>query len=527
MSSGRLATVALAVAAFVLSAIRFAPVVDDPWDESIEAIIGPVYYGRIESVYQRFGFWPMLGAPYVRKLPLPPELAAANEAVVNVPYFRHPALTFWLNHFAVEAFGWSERSFRVLPILASSLTAAMLVLMIGAWAGPGWAAAGLLVSLVLPMSWFVGSFTGYEPYTLPLMLAAFLLHVRLRRAAAWKYAIVWIFVFLGPMADWVALGIVPGIWAWELMTPRDERARWRRSAALVLPAGASVLASAALIVVWSGGLQAGIDMLLKTAKYATVPIWRPDEWGMGDWFVRQGWLWRTMFTWSAGLLAALTLPALVLRRRTDPLARAALALLLPAVLNVAVFLNHAYIHDYWWYYALPFVVAANVYALRGVARALRAAPRRRLAAVAVLLAAIAVNGVRDIRTRYVRDKTDDYRERGLWFDTLAGRDDAIAFVVDFNRSAFYIRAWLLDELAGAGLGTFQQLKARKAQGGVPFQRIVVVIPDGTTTDEIEKNAAKWREVGDLRRLDAKQVAADVPSLAMFCQGGGLWVLTIR
>jgi hypothetical protein len=527
MSAGRRGTLALAAAAFVLSAIRFWPVIDDPWDESIEAIIGPVYYGRIESVYQRFGFRQMLGAPYVRRMPIPPELAAPLEGKVNVPYFRHPALTFWLNHLAVETFGWSERSFRVFPILGSSLTAAMLVLMIGGWAGPGWAAAGLLVWLVSPMSWFVGSMTGYEPYTLALMLGAFLLHVRLRKASAAKYAPVWLLVFLGPMADWVALGIVPGIWAFELMTPPDERARRRRAAWLVVPAAASVVASAALIVVWSGGLGAGLDTLVRTAKYATVPIWRPDDWGMGDWFVRQGWLWRTMFTWSAGLLAAATLPALVVRRRTDPLARAALALLVPAVLNVGVFLNHAYIHDYWWYYALPFVVAANAYALRGLARALRAAPRLRLGAVALLLAATAVNGVLDIRTRYVRDKTDVYRDRGLWFDKLAGPDDAIAFVVDFNRSAFYIRAWLLDDLAGAGLGTFQNLKALKGMGFLPFRRIVVVIPDGTTVDEIEKNASKWREVGDLRRLDSNQVAAEVPALAAHCGGGGLSILTIR
>jgi hypothetical protein len=452
---------------------------------------------------------------------------AVNEKTMATPYFRHPALTFWLNHFAVEPFGWSERSFRVFPIFMSSLTAAMLVLLIGAWAGPAWAAAGLLVSLVTPMSWFVGSMTGYEPYTLPLMLGAFLLHVRLRRAPGWQYAAVWVLVFLGPMADWVALGIVPGIWLWELMTPKADRASRRRSAALVLPAGASVLASAALIIVWSGGVQAGLRTLWSTAQYATVPIWKPDDWTMGDWFVRQGWLWRTMFTWSAGVLAVLTLPALVLRRRTDPLARAALALLLPAVLNVAVFLNHAYIHDYWWYYALPFVVVANVFAVRGVARALQARPGVRSAVVALLLLAIAVNGVWDTRARYVRDRTSVYRDRGLAFNRFAARDDAIAFVVDFNRSSFYMNAWLLDELAGAGLDSFRGIKALKDRGALPFRRFVAVIPDGTTTDAIEANAAKWREVGDLRRLDAKDVAAEVPALADYCSGGGLWVLTIK
>jgi hypothetical protein len=241
-----------------------------------------------------------------------------------------------------------------------------------------------------------------------------------------------------------------------------------------------------------------------------------------------------MFTLPVGLIAALALPALIARCRsaTDPLPRAALALLLPAVLNVVIFVNHSYIHDYWWYYALPYVVLASVWALRGLTRmgsavrALRAAPRPAGAAFAVLLLALAGNGAHSIHTRYVADRTDAYRDRGLAFAKFVGHDDAIAFVTDFNRSVFYIDAWHLDYVAAAGLDSFRELKKRKDRGALPFERLVAVIPDGTTLDSIEKNVPAWSELGELRRLDPAQVAAEVPALAEFT-AGGIWVLTIK
>ena len=58
------------------------------------------------------------------------------------------------------------------------------------------------------------------------------------------------------------------------------------------------------------------------------------------------------------------------------------------------------------------------------------------------------------------------------------------------------------------------------------ERVAVVIPDGTTGDSIEANREDWSALGSLRRLEAPQVASEVPALAEFCGGGGLWVLTI-
>jgi hypothetical protein len=529
----------LAIATFVLSAVRFAPVVDDPWDESIEQLIAPVYYARILHVYERFGFWEMLGAPYMRKLPITAELLPALtpelQAIVNVPYFRHPALTFWLTHLSTRMWGWSERSFRALPILASSATATMIVLLIAGWAGAGWAAAALLLLLVLPMSWFVGAMTGYEPYVLGFMTAAFFLHVRLRRASGPAYALVWLMVFLAGLSDWCGIGIVPGIWAFELMTPASERARRRRVWALVVPAGASVLASVALIMIWSGGIRAGIDSFVGLVKYATVPTWRPDDWTAPDWFVRVGTFWRSMFTLPVALLAALAIPMLVKRSRSpaDALPRAALALLVPALLNVVVFVNHAYIHDYWWYYALPFVLLATTFALRGLCRAaagvrlFQTRPRLLGIAAAIAVVALAANAAHRTRLLYREYATEDYRARGLAFNGLAGRNDVIAWVVDFNRSVFYVKAWYLDFIAAASVNVFEGLRQLKDRGQLPFERFIAVIPDGSTGERIEPELARWRKIGDLRRLEAPQVAAELPSLAVFCGGGGLWILTIR
>jgi 4-amino-4-deoxy-L-arabinose transferase-like glycosyltransferase len=528
------ALAALAALAFVLSAARFAWVVDEPWDDSIESLIGPVYHGRVVQVYQRFGFWSVLGAPYWRKLPTPPEMAS-HQAVFDVPYFRHPPLTFWLAQIAVELGGWSERSFRSFPILLSSATAAMVVALIGAAAGLRWAAAALVLSLALPMSWLVGSMCSYEPCTLAFMTGAFCAHVRWRAASSPAYSVVWILVILAGLSDWSGLAVVPAIWAWELMAPAAQRARLRRTLMLAVPAALSALASSLLIMLWSGGIAAGIESIASTANYATIPVWRPDDWGPADWVVRQGRLWSAMFTLPVGLAAALSFPVMAARCRsaTDPLPRAALALLVPAVLNVAAFVNHAYIHEFWWSYALPSVVIAAVYALRGLARTAAAAkargvaPRLTAAAFVLLVLGAAANGAHSIAARHAADRTDRHRERGRAFNALAGRDDAIAFVTDFNRSAFYVQAWYLDYVAAAGLESFRGIRQLKQRGVLPFERFVAVIPEGSTRDAIGENQERWREVGDLRRLAPSEVLAELPGLAEFAGEGGIWVLTIR
>src|SRR5436190_20172537 len=87
---------ALALLGAVLSAARYLPTIDDPWDRSTGSINACCYFGRVEQNWRRYGFASLHAAPNLYRAPvrpgsIPPEL-------VSYTYVNHPALVYWLVH---------------------------------------------------------------------------------------------------------------------------------------------------------------------------------------------------------------------------------------------------------------------------------------------------------------------------------------------------------------------------------------------------------------------------------------------
>jgi hypothetical protein len=505
---------ALATLAALCAAARYAPVIDDPWDRSTGSVNASTYFGRIEQNYRRFGFREVKGAPLVYQAPV--AAGAVPRELASAVYVHHPVLSFWLLHGLVEAGGWSERTFRLLPIAFSSLTAALLVTIVGRHAGRAAALGALALYLTLPMSWYVGAMVSYDAVTLALMLAAFVLHER-RPAAAW------LAVFLAGQADWIGLAIVPAIVLYQLMTPPPER-RLGRALLLGVPACVSVAAHVGLTAWWKGSIGAAFSTLAGAGRHAALT----DKGSFSEWLIRQGEFWRGLYTLPVALIAAAALPWLLARRRaaTDPLPRTALALLVPAVLHVAIFRDHSFDHEFWWSYAIPYAVLAVVIVVRDATAKL---PGRARAVVATaIVAALAINAARVSRDWHRAHRTDEIRDLGRELDRFAGEKDGILFVQDVGAAGFYVRAWFPPGgPAVARVEGFRPLAMLKRDGLLRVDRLVALVPDGLNPEFSDANRARLEDLGTLGRIAPEEVAKQHPAIARAWPGRGLWVLTIE
>ncbi len=117
------------VATAILAAVaRYAPVIDEPWDRSAGSTNGAIYFGRFEQNFERLGFAELRGAPLFYVLPM-------RDHPGSLLYWHHPPLIPWLIRGAVAIGGYSERTFRLVPIVCSTLTAVLLALLVGAARG--------------------------------------------------------------------------------------------------------------------------------------------------------------------------------------------------------------------------------------------------------------------------------------------------------------------------------------------------------------------------------------------------------
>jgi hypothetical protein len=525
MSTGTKTTArrTLIVLAAVLSAVRYAPVIDDPWDHSMASIVAAVYYGRIEQTFKRFGFGALRGEPHMSKVPAAP--GAVSTETAGVRYVHHPVLSYWVTHLFVDLSGWSERAFRLAPILFSSLSAAMLVALVAGAAGVVAGAAALALWLVLPMSFFSGWMANHEPFVLPAMLAALMLHARTRDQSLRKHLLVWIPVFVAGQFDWTGVAIVPAIVIFELLTPRGQPRRLGRAFALALPAAASVATTFALVIWWTGSVGAALDELTFAARRGLAG--ELLSYDVRSWMTSQVRFWGGMYTVPVSLIAVAALPWLAIRSRSarDPLPRTALALLVPALTHVLLFRDHAVIHDFWWYYALPYAIIATVVVVRDVAaRAGARAGAVILAGVVLGLSALAVH--QDL-ARYWQDRTTEFRDRGRDFNSFAGPDDALLYVADFDRSCFYLTPWYLDIVGSSSLGAYAGIRDLKRSGRLQVDRVVALVPEGMAADITPANLPRIQEIATVRRLSPAEFAAEAPAIARVYPGRGLWILTIE
>jgi hypothetical protein len=517
---------ALIAAVVLLGAARFAPFLSEPWGHDQASGNGAWYSGQPVRNWLRLGFAELRGMELLGALPTKPP--------VGQPYAHHPPLHNWLVYGIVSTFGFSERSFRILPMVASALTGGLVVLLVGTRCGTALAGLAGILWLTLPMSFFYGVMCNPEAPTVFFMVAAAWLHARLRTRSPLVYAPVLVAQFLAGQMDWEGHFLVPALLLYEALLPRGERRVGR-----VVALGVASLLSAAVALAFRGFydvlgrqsleiLQAGggqlprfaagsffeylVEGVRGAARTFTASAGASGV-GTGEWLRGQLSFATAMFTWPATIAAGLGV-ALALVRRSEMLALG-LALLVPGLLNVVVFRNHAATHEYWLYYALPGVVVTTI----EVARRL---PWRPVLATGLVLA-IAGASVHRIATTRTDGRTSEYRDLAAELDRFFEREDEILVLdVRFTATAFYTRHWsVAHSVSGRSWENVDEIAALTKAGLLRRPVTFLLVPLGTPPplEELSRH-------GPIRTIHRPELTERLPTIARV-HGGLVWTLTLH
>jgi hypothetical protein len=516
----------LASVTFALGVARHAGTWDDPWGRDLASGNGAWYSGEPVRNWMRLGFGATRGIALLGALPTDPP--------IGVPYTHHPPLFNWTILAAVSALGFSEGSFRALPILLSSLSGALVALIALRRSGFWFAASAAILWLALPMSFVYGAMCNPEAATTCFMLLTVALHDRARHRPAGAWAPALAAHVVACQMDWEGHFTVPALLLYELTRPREDR-RIGRVAALAV---ASVVSGAAVFAIQGWFLQtvdatpaaitgAGVLPACSLARLpddlargvraafetAGVALRGEPPAGAIAWLEQQRGYLGELFTWPALILVAAGI-ATAFVRLTDGLAMG-IALLVPGLLNVLLFRRHAAAHDYWTYYMTAGVALTAAEALRILAR-----PRW---IAAVVLAVIVVHSALRVREKIEEGRTNDYVRLASELDGLLLRDDEI-LVGDVRMipATFYTRHWLVaEDRAGGSWEHAPAIAALKKAGRLPNPVTFLVVPMGGVPP-----LGELARQGTLHELDPPEVASRLPTLARF-HGGAVWLLRME
>ncbi|MBI3820967.1 MAG: glycosyltransferase family 39 protein [Planctomycetes bacterium] len=502
----------------ILGALRYLPVIDEPLDKSL-ASWNAAYTARYIQCWDRAGMNNLRLAPHLWISPTDP--------LVLSPYLHHPPFDPWLQWLGVKIFGFSEFGFRIVPIFFASLTGALIVWFLTPLGGLAFGAAAGALYLCYPMSVFYGWMPNPESATLFFIMLTIVLHERLRGRTALRYAPVWLSFFAAGMFDWQGLFAVTYILGREMLEPPATRRLGR--ALWFFPIGGLV----ALLVVAAygycyGSFRGAATMLLDTARQSAGGAKLYD---LGDWTANQARFWYELFSVPTGFACALAFPVAgwCAWRARDPLARSLFLLALPGVTSVVVFRNHAFEHDFWWYYILPFAAAAPAWI------AFRWQRNRRIAAGAV--AVICLWGIYQINERYNywTDRGQTIPMLGRDWNRLAGENDGLLLPFELGPETFYIKSWVyrpmttvaeLDEIAN--MAKSKKLLVRRTVCVVP-ETIEVLTQKFTQIGDLKFSdlIAEMARLGAVRRVSADEFARDQPILAAQLGRPVVYILTIE
>lgn len=504
----------------IFGAIRYLPVIDEPWGRDPSSGNGLWYQGQPVLNWVRLGFSKLHGIPMLAALPTEPPVGAI--------YAHHPPTVTWMVYGVVSALGLSERSIRVLPIGFSSLAGAFLVLLSARW-GTRSAAIAAFLWLVLPMSYVYGVMCNPEAPAVFFIVLTVVLHRWLRAARPSAYGLVLLAHFLAGQMDWEGHFTVPALGLYEIARPRGDR-RLGRVAALAVTS----LASAAVVFILHGyfrhvsdrqyqllasgmpipGFRIGsvLDYLADglrnawtVARASVVPEVKIPA---SDWLRIHGRRATELFTWPGAILTAAGV-VLTFVRRTDSLWLGT-TLLVPGVLNVVVFTQHSPAHDYWQYYATPGVVLLAAGVLRRT--------RPTILMWGLLLAIASFSALR-VHERMTADRTDDDRNFAAELDRFLEPDEILVVDVRFIPVTFYARHWIVAEVSSTAVWEHMAaLTALRKAGRITNPLSFLVVPVGQPPPL--EDLARY---GTLQRLEAAEVAQRFPTMAR-AYPGPIWFL---
>jgi len=377
---------------------------------------GGAFYGNVARNFLRYGYWTTAFAPVV------------NSGVVEPSqfeiYYHHPPMTMWLVSLSFRVFGVHEWSARLVPLVFSFLTMALVFQFARSAYGKGAALCALVVMSVLPAEAYYA--THVDPYSsVAIFFTALVVEGYRRWLASGRrrnYAIMVVAIALGCATSWFTYLVIPGIVAhgWLIHRPVERRAMLAR----LWPLSAVAVTVFVLFIVHrhialTGARPEVFDALEDRLVYRVLDF--GGDRGAIMWnYLRQG---RYLYTLPVVTLSAAWLSYFLYalwKRRLQPADWCIFLLWLYGLLYALAFPGHLRSHDFFVRTYAPGVALACGVVLWRLASAIRT-PSVRLGVIGVALTAVCTAGINQTLYRYSRDN----RTNG---PTLHGFGQAVAAV---------------------------------------------------------------------------------------------------
>ena len=458
---------------------------------------GGAFYGNVARNFLRYGYWATAFAPVV------------NSGVVDPAqfqfYYHHPPMTMWLTSISFFAFGVHEWSARLVPLVFSLLTMALVFEFARSAYGKVAALCTLMVMAALPVDAYYAAHV--DPNS---SVSIFFTTLAVDGYRRWlgsgqgrDYGVIVIAIVLGCMTGWYTYLVIPPMFAhfWLIHRAARSRAMWTR--AWILPAVSVVVFALFLLhrkIVFSGGHHEIYDTLSERVLKRTSGHGL-DLFALLEIYLRQiltlytlpivalGAAWLVLFLWD-------------FRKKRLCIADWCIAILLSyGLLYALAFPGHLRSHDFFVRTYAPGAALACALVV------VRAANAVRLPALSLALIGLVVGGVcvaATVRTQWLYGKDD--RNNG---PTLRGFGEAVAALTTPRDPVFLplndaVLQYYVDRPMTFNIDTPQKLEAAAATTG-PY---LVIVP--------ERSARRFPEF--LAYLRARYPERQDRGLFMF-QGG--------
>lgn len=443
-----------ALFAVVFAVAGFLPYITEGFDDTIASTNATQYSARIVRTWRHFGFFAMEGEPCLSKLPL-------DGQNIRRAYRHHPPLFHWCLYATVAASGIHEWSLRLLPAIAAAITAALIAGFVARRLGRLYGIFAAAIFTTTGMFLLYGRMANTESLTLLMIVSAVAANERRARPLT-----VGIITALATLVDWQGAFLVPAI-AFAEWTHPDGTGRMKRVSAAAIGAAAAVALTLLLWSLWARSFHETITNIADMRAHS----------------VNSGALPKSLIAvvlrdavklYGLPLLvlgAAALWPMLAAARRGDAAARFGLTLLVPGLLNIAVFRAHAVGHEFWSFYAAGYLAVAPAVLFRG---AIGAQPGRGRIVIGVIFALMLVLG--DLRiasaaraTRRLTDYRAAARTASLYFQA----DDLVIYSGRFSHEAFYFPFLYFQDITSAE--HLRLIAAYRRQGTLAGKRVFYLI----------------------------------------------------
>lgn len=426
---------------------------------------GGAFYGNVARNFLRYGYWTTMFAPVV------------NSGIVEPGqfefYYHHPPMTMWLTSVSFLAFGVHEWSARLVPLVFSFLTLALVFEFARSAYGKGTALCALAVMAALPVDAYYAAHV--DPNSSVSIFFTMLAVEGYRRwlggGRGRDYGIIVIAIVLGCMTGWYTYLVIPPMFAHFWLIHREARTRAMWTRAWLLPAVSVIVFALFLLhrkIVFMGGHHEIYDTLSERVLKRTTGHGL-DLFQLAGVYLQQI---RTLYTLPIVALGAAWLVLFLwdFRNKRLRVADWCITILLSyGLLYALAFPGHLRSHDFFVRTYAPGVALACALVVVRAANAVRL-PALRLALVGLVVGGVCVAAT--VRTQWLYDNDD--RDNG---PLLRGFGEAVAGLTTPRDPVFLpfndaVLQYYVDRPMTFSIDTPQKFEAAAAATSGPFLLIV-------------------------------------------------------